>query len=68
MRRVASMKTCFVALPLHLIQALQNTYSGYLPPLLPLELRPLGRSATKASSWYLAWIGAASQSTAIEEI
>ncbi|GLJ21358.1 hypothetical protein SUGI_0392840 [Cryptomeria japonica] len=44
----------------------ETTYSGYLPPLLPLELRPLGRPVTKASSWYVAWIGAASQSTAIE--
>eukprot|EP01018_Ginkgo_biloba_P029575 Gb_20751 [translate_table: standard] len=65
-RSVPGMQSCFAALPLHLIQTLQTTYSGFLPPLLALEIRPLDHTKTKASSWHLAWIGAASQSTAIE--
>lgn len=66
MRSVAAMQGCFVALPLHLIQTLQATYSGFLPPLLALELRPCDPTATKVSLWFVAWIGAASNSNAIE--
>lgn len=66
MRSVAGMQGCFAALPLHLIHTLQATYSGFLPPLLALELRPSDPTATKSSLWFVAWIGAASNSNAIE--
>lgn len=65
-RSVAGMQGCFAALPLHLIQTLQATYSGFLPPLLALELQPHDPTAAEASSWFIAWIGAASNSNAIE--
>ena len=61
-RVVGGARSCFVALPLHLIHALERTSaSGDLPPVLALELRgPAG------GRWSLAWSGAASRSRAIE--
>lgn len=61
-RVVGGARSCFVALPLHLIQALSRTSaSGDLPPVLALDLR-----AASGGRWSLAWSGAASQSRAIE--
>ena len=48
-RGVAGMQGCFAALPLHLIQTLQATYSKFLPPLLSLELRPHDPTVTEAN-------------------
>ncbi|KAG8378201.1 hypothetical protein BUALT_Bualt08G0113200 [Buddleja alternifolia] len=44
-------ESCFVSLPLTLIQTLQ---SGYLPPILAIELR------SDARLWHVAWCGSAS--------
>jgi hypothetical protein len=61
-RVVGGARSCFVALPLHLIQALSRTSaSGDLPPVLALDLR-----AAAGARWSLAWSGAASRSRAIE--
>ncbi|CAD6245663.1 unnamed protein product [Miscanthus lutarioriparius] len=59
---VGGARSCFAALPLHLIHALERTSAtGDLPPVLALELRgPAG------ARWSLAWSGAASRSRAIE--
>ena len=61
-RVVGGARSCFAALPLHLIHALERTSAtGDLPPVLALELRgPAG------ARWSLAWSGAASRSRAIE--
>ncbi|CAO2177330.1 unnamed protein product [Urochloa humidicola] len=61
-RVVGGARSCFAALPLHLIHALERTSaSGDLPPVLALDLRgPAG------GRWSLAWSGAASRSRAIE--
>lgn len=57
-RTVGGIESCFVSLPLSLIQTLQ---SGYLPPILALELRSGDRL------WHVSWCGAASSSpTSIE--
>ena len=61
-RVVGGARSCFVALPLHLIHALDRTSaSGDLPPVLALDLR-----AAVGGRWSLAWSGAASRSRAIE--
>ncbi|TVU04575.1 hypothetical protein EJB05_47691, partial [Eragrostis curvula] len=61
-RLVGGARSCFVALPLHLIHALERTSaSGDLPPVLALDLR-----AAAGGRWSLAWSGAASRSRAIE--
>ncbi|XP_062195469.1 peroxisomal ATPase PEX1-like [Phragmites australis] len=61
-RVVGGARSCFVALPLHLIHALERTSaSGDLPPVLALDLR-----AAVGGRWSLAWSGAASRSRAIE--
>lgn len=61
-RVVGGARSCFVALPLHLIQALSRTSaSGELPPVLALDLR-----TAAGARWSLAWSGAASRSRAIE--
>uniref|UniRef100_A0A804NPM2 Peroxisomal ATPase PEX1 n=1 Tax=Zea mays TaxID=4577 RepID=A0A804NPM2_MAIZE len=59
---VGGARSCFAALPLHLIHDLERTSAtGDLPPVLALELRgPAG------ARWSLAWSGAASRSSAIE--
>ncbi|XP_031505213.1 peroxisome biogenesis protein 1 isoform X2 [Nymphaea colorata] len=63
-RPVGGLETCFVSLPLPLIHTLQSTTSsGFLPPILALELRPLNKSDRR---WHVAWSGSASQSAAIE--
>uniref|UniRef100_A0A0E0LXW1 Peroxisomal ATPase PEX1 n=1 Tax=Oryza punctata TaxID=4537 RepID=A0A0E0LXW1_ORYPU len=62
-RVVGGARSCFAALPLHLIHALSRTSaSGDLPPVLALDLR----AAATAARWSLAWSGAASRSRAIE--
>ncbi|KAK3043702.1 hypothetical protein RJ639_000118 [Escallonia herrerae] len=61
-RVVAGMESCFVSLPLLLIQTLESTRSAPLPPFLALELRPRGSDRL----WHVAWTGSASASPAIE--
>ncbi|XP_042036119.1 peroxisome biogenesis protein 1-like isoform X2 [Salvia splendens] len=58
-RAVGGIESCFVSLPLSLIQTLQT---GYLPPILALELRSDDRL------WQVAWCGAASNSPSSIEI
>ncbi|KAH6765488.1 peroxisome 1 [Perilla frutescens var. hirtella] len=58
-RAVGGIDSCFVSLPLSLIQTLQ---SGYLPPILALELR------SNDHLWHVAWCGAASSSPSSIEI
>ncbi|GER49139.1 peroxisome biogenesis protein 1 [Striga asiatica] len=53
-RVVGGIESCFVSLPLPLIQTLQ---SSYLPPILAVELR------CDARLWQVAWCGAASSSS-----
>ncbi|XP_043700585.1 peroxisome biogenesis protein 1 isoform X2 [Telopea speciosissima] len=60
-RAVAGIESCFVSLPVSLIQTLQSTRGGFLPSLLALELR-----STDNRSWHVAWSGSASSSSAIE--
>lgn len=59
---VASIETCFVSLPLFLIQTLESTRSDSLPlpPLLAIELRHGDRL------WHVSWSGSASSSSDIE--
>ncbi|KAL6858720.1 hypothetical protein ACP4OV_017722 [Aristida adscensionis] len=62
-RMVGGARSCFAALPLHLIHALERTSAwGDLPPVLALDLR----AAAGGARWSLAWSGAASRSRAIE--
>ncbi|KAL5231929.1 hypothetical protein ABZP36_030705 [Zizania latifolia] len=62
-RVVGGARSCFAALPLHLIHALSRTSaSGDLPPVLALDLHV----AATGARWSLAWSGAASRSRAIE--
>lgn len=64
-RVVGGARSCFAALPLHLIHALSRTsVSGDLPPVLALHLR--AAATATAARWSLAWSGAASRSSAIE--
>ncbi|KAL2232330.1 UNVERIFIED_CONTAM: Peroxisome biogenesis protein 1 [Sesamum indicum] len=58
-RVVGGLESCFVSLPLSLIQTLQ---SGYLPPILAIELY----SGTRL--WHVAWCGSASSSPSSIEI
>ncbi|PKA56054.1 hypothetical protein AXF42_Ash015539 [Apostasia shenzhenica] len=60
-RAVGEIASCFASLPLRLIQALQSTAGGFLPPLLALELK-----SHSGASWHVAWSGSASKSSAIE--
>ncbi|KAK6792144.1 hypothetical protein RDI58_011225 [Solanum bulbocastanum] len=54
-RAVAGIESCFVSLPVTLLQTLESTTaSGYLPPVLALELR------SGNNLWRLAWSGSAS--------
>ncbi|XP_063947322.1 peroxisomal ATPase PEX1 isoform X2 [Daucus carota subsp. sativus] len=61
-RAVAGIESCFVSLPLFLIQTLESTRSDSLPlpPLLALELRGGDRL------WHVSWSGSASASSDIE--
>jgi peroxin-1 len=61
-RVVAGIDSCFVSLPLALIQTLDSTHSGNLPPCLALQLRSLHDQHL----WHVAWSGSASASPAIE--
>lgn len=67
MRVVGGIDSCFVSLPLHLIQTLQQTRSPSpstsLPSFLALELRSLNADD---NLWHVAWSGSASSSSAIE--
>ncbi|XP_051139216.1 peroxisome biogenesis protein 1 isoform X2 [Andrographis paniculata] len=58
-RVVRGIENCFVSLPLQVIQTLQ---SGYLPPILAVELR------SGARLWHVAWCGSASSSPSSIEI
>ncbi|KAL6515496.1 hypothetical protein OROHE_018530 [Orobanche hederae] len=58
-RAVGGIESCFISLPLALIQTLQ---SGYLPPILAIELR------CDARLWQVAWCGSASSSPSSIEI
>lgn len=53
-RVVGGIESCYVSLPLSLIQTLQ---SGYLPPILAVELR------SGANLWHVAWSGSLSSSS-----
>ncbi|XP_052201565.1 peroxisome biogenesis protein 1 isoform X2 [Diospyros lotus] len=78
-RVVGEIESCFVSLPLHLIQTLQQTCSsaspsGSLPAFLALELRPRFKKQRQDEEeegdgphpWHVAWCGSASSSPAIE--
>lgn len=58
---MGGIESCFVSLPLLLIETLQSTAGGVLPPVLGLELR-----SRDGGCWKLAWSGSASRSPAIE--
>ncbi|KAM6575126.1 hypothetical protein CsatA_023453 [Cannabis sativa] len=61
---VAGMESCFVSLPLFLIQTLQSSSSsGYLPEVLALDLRS---RTSDDDHWTIAWSGATSSSSSIE--
>ncbi|KAF5935954.1 hypothetical protein HYC85_027083 [Camellia sinensis] len=61
-RVVAGIESCFVSLPLLLLQTLQQTRSsGSLPHFLALELR-----SPIQHLWHVAWSGSASSSSSIE--
>ncbi|KAI7999318.1 Peroxisome biogenesis protein 1 [Camellia lanceoleosa] len=61
-RVVAGIESCFVSLPLLLLQTLQQTRSsGSLPHFLALELR-----SPNQHLWHVAWSGSASSSSSIE--
>ncbi|KAK7400710.1 hypothetical protein VNO78_11984 [Psophocarpus tetragonolobus] len=57
---VGGIDSCFVSLPLSLIQTLHSTRSSPLPLPLALELR------SPLRSWFVAWSGATSSSSAVE--
>lgn len=60
-RVVGGIENCFVSLPLSLIHTLQSTAAyGFLPPILPLELR------NGDNIWRVSWSGSASSSSTIE--
>ena len=60
-RTVGGIESCFVSLPLPLIQTLQSTSPGLLPPVVALELR-----SSNNDVWVVAWSGSASTSSSIE--
>ncbi|XP_072966422.1 peroxisomal ATPase PEX1 isoform X1 [Typha angustifolia] len=60
-RVVGGIHSCFVSLPLYLIETLERTRGSALPPLLAFELR-----SPSGDRWNVAWSGSASTSTAIE--
>ncbi|KAM0912732.1 hypothetical protein ACQ4PT_012609 [Festuca glaucescens] len=63
-RTVPGVRSCFAALPLPVIQALERTAAaGSLPAVLALELRTPDRSR-----WRLAWAGAVSASPNAVEV
>ncbi|XP_026395273.1 peroxisome biogenesis protein 1-like isoform X1 [Papaver somniferum] len=65
-RVVSGIDSCFVSLPLSLIQTLQSTRSfGSLPPVLSLELRSQHHQDDE-QLWHVAWSGSASSSSSIE--
>lgn len=64
MRTVPGVRSCFVALPLPAIQALERTAAaGSLPAVLALEL-----CAPDRARWRLAWAGAVSTSPDAVEV
>ncbi|GAB2284824.1 hypothetical protein Dimus_019277 [Dionaea muscipula] len=62
-RAVGGIESCYVSLPLSLIQRLDSTCPGRLPQVLALELRSL---TSDNRPWHVAWSGCASSSSAIE--
>ncbi|TKY58960.1 Peroxisome biogenesis protein 1 [Spatholobus suberectus] len=60
---VGGIDSCFVSLPLSLIQTLHSARSTPLPELLALELRS---PTHPPHTWFVAWSGATSASSAIE--
>ncbi|KAI4370917.1 hypothetical protein MLD38_019209 [Melastoma candidum] len=64
-RTVRGIESCFVSLPLPLIQALQQSTPSWklLPGLLPMELRHL----PSGDSWAVAWSGDVSNSGSVIE-
>ncbi|XP_020238350.1 peroxisome biogenesis protein 1 isoform X2 [Cajanus cajan] len=60
---VGGIDSCFVSLPLSLIQTLHSKRSTPLPELLALELRS---PTHPPHTWFVAWSGATSASSAIE--
>ncbi|XP_020586378.1 peroxisome biogenesis protein 1 isoform X2 [Phalaenopsis equestris] len=60
-RVVGGIESCFVSLPISLIETLQSTSGGFLPPVLALELR-----SYSGDFWRVAWSGSASKSSKIE--
>ncbi|KAI3965795.1 hypothetical protein MKX01_010752 [Papaver californicum] len=66
-RVVSGIDSCFVSLPLSLLQTLQSTRSlGSLPPVLSLELRSHNHHQDDEKLWHVAWSGSASNSSSIE--
>ncbi|XP_042377696.1 peroxisome biogenesis protein 1-like isoform X1 [Zingiber officinale] len=61
-RAVGGIESCFVSLPLSLIQTLENTRGGFLPPVLALQLR----ACSGGGCWNVGWSGSASKTAAIE--
>ncbi|VFQ73984.1 unnamed protein product [Cuscuta campestris] len=59
-RVVGGIESCFVSLPLPLIQTLQ---SRYLPPILAIELR-----SSEGRLWHVSWCGSVSSSPSSIEI
>ncbi|GAB4840787.1 hypothetical protein Ancab_021549 [Ancistrocladus abbreviatus] len=61
-RAIGGIQSCYVSLPLPLIQALDSTSLGLLPQILTLELR----FPSTNRLWHVAWSGSASSSSTIE--
>ncbi|ONK76092.1 uncharacterized protein A4U43_C03F23790 [Asparagus officinalis] len=59
-RVVGGIESCFLYLPLSLIQTLDSTVGGPLHPVLAFDHR------SPAACWHVAWAGSASGSSSIE--
>ncbi|KAH1088099.1 hypothetical protein GLYMA_07G224000v4 [Glycine max] len=62
---VGGIDSCFVSLPLSLIQTLQSTRSSPIPQILALELRS---PTHPPHTWFVAWSGATSSSSSAIEV
>lgn len=63
MRHVGGIQSCFISLPLQLIQTLESTRpGGFISQVLTLQLR----SPATDQQWTVAWSGDTSSSSAIE--
>lgn len=65
MQVVGGIDSCFVSLPLSLIQTLQSTRSSPIPQILALELRS---PTHPPHTWFVAWSGATSSSSSAIEV